>query len=241
MIEEGRAVMLAGSGRTFFVEAGPGKLGTDLGEVDLSSIVGKEEGSRICTHLGHEFVILSPRPTDLFSHAARSGAPMLPRDIGMVMGLVGMNCRDTVLDAGTGSGIAAIFFGGVAKRVVTYERNASFVRIAEKNIKKAALDNTQVVCGDMLDADGTFDVVHLDMSLQKEHIVHAHEILRPGGYLACYTPFLEQTFIAMEEGARLFREVETHECIDRELTRSPRGTRPSTRVCHTGFITVARK
>lgn len=241
MIEEGRAVLLAGSGRTFLVEAGSGKLGTDMGEIDLSSIVGMEEGSCIYTHLGHEFTILSPRPTDLFSYAARSGAPMLPRDIGMVMGLVGMNSRDTVLDAGTGSGIAAIFFGGVAMRVITYEKNPSFVKIAERNIKKAALDNTEVVCGDMLDADGTFDVVHLDMAIQKEHIVHAHKLLRPGGYLACYTPFLEQTFTAMEEGGRLFREVETHECIDRELTRSSRGTRPSTRVCHTGFITVARK
>lgn len=241
MIEEGEPVLLKGHRRTFFVEAGEGRLGTDLGEIDLTALVGMESGCCIRTHLGYEFTVLLPRPVDFFAHAARSGAPMLPRDIGMVMGLVGMNRRDEVLDAGTGSGIAAIFFGSVAKRVVTYEKNLQFAKMAERSIRAAGLKNTEVICGDVLEAKGAFDVVHLDLHLNAEHIAHAHALLKPGGFLACYTPYLEQTFVALDEGGRLFREVETHECIDRELTRSPRGTRPSTRVCHTGYITVARK
>lgn len=51
---------------------------------------------------------------------------MLPRDIGMVIAHTGMNRNDNVLDAGTGSGIAAIYFGGIARHVVTYEKRADF-------------------------------------------------------------------------------------------------------------------
>lgn len=241
MIEEGQRVLLAGNGRTYFVQAGSGRLGTDLGEIDLSTIVGLEAGGQVATHLGHRFAVLRPRPTDFFTHASRSGAPMLPRDIGMVMGLVGLNRHDSVLDAGTGSGITAIFLGSVASSVMTYEKNPHFAAIAERNIREAGLENTRVVCGDVLEAEGTFDLVHLDMRIGREHVIHAQKLLKQGGYLACYTPFLEQTFLVMEEASSLFREVETHESIDRELTRSPRGTRPSTRVCHTGYITIARK
>ena len=42
---------------------------------------------------------------------------MLPKDIGLVIAYTGMNRHDEVLDAGTGSGIAAIYFVGIAAHV----------------------------------------------------------------------------------------------------------------------------
>ncbi|MDD1645427.1 MAG: protein-L-isoaspartate carboxylmethyltransferase, partial [Methanomicrobiales archaeon] len=56
-----------------------------------------------------------------------------------------------------------------------------------------------------------------------------------------YTPFLEQVFAIHDAAFSLFSQVRVLECIERELTRSPRGTRPSTRVCHSGYLTFARK
>jgi len=47
--------------------------------------------------------------------------------------------------------------------------------------------------------------------------------------------------IVMDAATPLFREVHTHELIEREMTRSKRGTRPSTSVCHSGYVTIARK
>ena len=117
MIEAGDRVLLVGEGREFWVKAGPGKLGTDKGQIELESLVGKSGGDVITTHSGAEFTIRIPRPTDFFAFGKRSGAPMLPKDIGLVIAYTGMNHNDDVLDAGTGSGIAAIYFGGVAKSV----------------------------------------------------------------------------------------------------------------------------
>jgi tRNA (adenine57-N1/adenine58-N1)-methyltransferase len=241
MIEPGDRVLLVGEGREFFVKAGPGSLGTDKGQLDLNQLVGTAGGDIITTHNGAQFTIRIPRPTDFFKYGKRSGAPMLPKDIGLVIAYTGMNHNDDVLDAGTGSGIAAIFFGGVAKTVKTYEIRPEFSTLARKNITESKLTNVEAVAADFLAAEGSYDVVHLDLQIQPEHVRHAFSLLRSGGYLACYTPFLEQMAIVVDEATPLFREVHTHELIEREMTRSKRGTRPSTSVSHSGYVTIARK
>jgi tRNA (adenine57-N1/adenine58-N1)-methyltransferase catalytic subunit len=241
MILAGDRVLLVGEGREFFVRAGQGNLGTDKGQIDLASLIGKSGGDVVTTHNGSEFTIRIPRPTDFFTYGKRSGAPMLPKDIGLVIAYTGMNNNDDVLDAGTGSGIAAIYFGGVAKSVKTYEIRPEFSALAMKNITEAKLQNVEAIAKDFLDSEGSFDVVHLDLQIQTGHVTHAYSLLRPGGYLACYTPFLEQMAIVVDAATPLFCEVHTHELIEREMTRSKRGTRPSTSVCHSGYVTIARK
>jgi len=241
MIIQNDRVILFGQGREYWVRAGTGTFSTDKGQVDLAKLIGMEPGDTITSHTGSSFVIRNPRPTDFFAHAKRSGAPMLPKDIGLVIAYTGMNRSDTVLDAGTGSGIAAIFFGGVAGTVKSYEAREEFAALARKNIEEAKLTNVEVIAADVLTATGTFDVVHLDLQVQPEHIAHAHMLLKPGGYLACYTPFLEQMAIVVDAASALFAEVHSHELIEREMTRSKRGTRPSTSVCHSGYVTIARK
>lgn len=241
MFEPGERVLLVGGGRTFFVRAGTGSFSTDRGVLDLDSLLTTSPGGTITTHTGQDFRALSPRAPDFFSRASRSGAPMLPKDIGLAIAYSGMNSRDEVLDAGTGSGIAAIYFGGIAKNVKTYEIRPEFVRTAEKNIMDARLPNVKVLCGDFLESEGIYDIVHLDLSITEDHVNHAHSVLKEGGYLVCYTPFLEHLFTVMDAAGTLFNEVHAHECIEREITRSARGSRPSTRICHSGFLTVARK
>jgi len=241
MFEPGDRVLLAGGGRTFFVRAGTGSFSTDLGVLDLDALLHASPGDTLLSHTGKEFRVLAPRAPDFFARAGRSGAPMLPKDIGLVIACTGMNRHDRVLDAGTGSGIAAIYFGGIAGTVESWEIRPEFARLAEKNIADAKLRNVRVVCGDVQEATGTFDVVHLDLPVTPGIVRHAWSLLVPGGFLACYTPFLEQLFTVMETAGGLFSDVAAHECIDREMTRGPRGTRPSTRVCHSGYVTVARK
>ena len=241
MIELGDRVLLVGNNRKYFVRAGQGQLSTDLGMIDLGLLPGATPGTKVTSHTGYDFTIKIPRSADFFEHARRSGAPMLPKDIGLVIACTGMNKKDDVLDAGTGSGIAAIYFGGVAGTVTTYEHRPDFAKLAASNIVDAGLDNVRVVAADFLAADGEYDVVHLDMTLTAEHVQHAERLVRPGGYLACYTPFLEHMFVVMDSMEGLFPEITAYELIERVMTRTKRGTRPSTSVCHSGYITVGRK
>lgn len=241
MINKGDQVILSGKGKSYIVRAGEGTLGTDLGMVDLSFLVGMEPGDIITTRAKKDLTIRLPRATDFFEQAKRSGAPMLPRDIGLVIGLCGMNSRDHVLDAGTGSGVAAVFFAGVAGKVTTCEKRPEFFSIAQESIRETGLSNIEVVNCDVLEMDGVYDIVHLDLGLTPEHVVHAHRLIRAGGYLVCYTPFFEQMGMVVDTASGLFSEVSAHECIMRDMDRSERGTRPSTKVCHSGYLTVARK
>jgi tRNA (adenine57-N1/adenine58-N1)-methyltransferase catalytic subunit len=241
MIGPGDRLLLVGEGREFFVKAGPGRLSTDKGQLELGSLVGLSGGDIVETHNGSKFMVRIPRPTDFFTYGKRSGAPMLPKDIGLVIAYTGMNHKDEVLDAGTGSGIAAIYFGGVAKSVKTYELRPEFSTLAKKNIADAKLANVEAIAADFLAAEGLYDVIHLDLQIQPEHVKHAYSLLRSGGYLAVYTPFLEQMAIVLDAAEGLFPEIHTHELIEREMTRSKRGTRPSTSVCHSGYVTIARR
>jgi tRNA (adenine57-N1/adenine58-N1)-methyltransferase len=241
MIEPSDRVIISGYGKAWFVRATDGKIGTDIGLVDLQQLIGREPGEVITTHTGKELVIRLPRATDFFEYAKRSGAPMLPRDIGLVIGLTGMNKNDRVLDAGTGSGIAAIFFSGIAREVVSYERKEESADLARMTVRDADISNLHIVTGDILRESGKFDIVHLDLGLTPEHVRHAHALLIPGGYLACYSPFFEQMACACDTGQGLFKEIGSYECIMRDIDRSDRGTRPSTRICHSGYITILRK
>ncbi|MFH0967481.1 MAG: methyltransferase domain-containing protein, partial [Methanobacteriota archaeon] len=207
MIEPSDRVIISGYGKTWFVRATDGKIGTDIGLVDLQQLIGKNPGDSIVTHSGKELMIRLPRATDFFEFAKRSGAPMLPRDIGLVIGLTGMNKCDRVLDAGTGSGIAAIFFSGVAGEVVSYERKEEFAELARKTVRDAGITNLQIITGDIHRETGKYDIVHLDLGLTPDHVRHAQTLLSPGGYLACYSPFLEQMACAFDTGQGLFEEI----------------------------------
>ena len=116
-----------------------------------------------------------------------------------------------------------------------------FGHALQKLSQEAGLSNVEVIPDDMLTAGGQYDVVNLDMTIGPEHIRHAHALLRSGGFLACYTPFIEHMSLVLETAEGMFTEVHAHEYIEREMTRTQRGTRPSTRVCHSGYITIARK
>ncbi|MDD4299877.1 MAG: rRNA adenine N-6-methyltransferase family protein [Methanomicrobium sp.] len=241
MISENDRVLLKGEKREFFARACDKELSTDKGILKLSDLIGLKSGDLIYTHLKKPFKVIVPRPVDYYSYAKRTGAPMPPKDIGMVIAYTGMNKKDIVLEAGTGSAVASIFFGGIAEKVVSYERREDFAEICRRNIEDAGLLNVEVIAGDFLSATGEYDVVHLDMQIEKEHVIHAHSLLKSGGYLSTYTPFFEQTFCVMDTAEGLFSEVVCHELIEREISRTERGTRPSTRVCHTGYITICRK
>jgi tRNA (adenine57-N1/adenine58-N1)-methyltransferase len=247
MIAQGEFILLrAEGGREYFTSVGEEKLHTDLGIVNLGEIAGKDWGDTIDSHLGKHFSILRPRTPDFFRHIRRTGAPMMPKDIGAIIAYTGICPADTILDAGTGSGVLAIYLGTIAKKVITYEINEQFAAIARKNVANAGLTNVEVRHGDLAEEishiEGPFDVITLDMQEAAKVVPGAYKILRPGGFLATYSPFFEQTG-AIRSAVEMegFRDIFTGLMNEHEMEYSKRGTRPSTRVGHTGFLTIARK
>ncbi|EMA51843.1 methyltransferase domain-containing protein [Halococcus thailandensis] len=243
------AVLLVGEGREYLREPGA-KLETDLGVLDVPTDA--SSGDVLETHLGTEFEVRELRGPDLFNHFERTGAPMLPRDIGLVMGHTGVAAGDQVLDAGTGTGVLAAALGRVGASVLTYEQDSEFAAIARENMTLAGVEagttggSVDVRAGDVLDElddlDRRFDLLTLDTADAPAVVEHAPDLLVPGGFVAIYSPFVESMRETVETLDAVGMDADTYETIQREMDVDERGTRPSTAgVGHTGYLIFARK
>ncbi|MFA9517274.1 50S ribosomal protein L11 methyltransferase [Halopenitus sp. H-Gu1] len=260
------AYLLVGDGREYLLEPGE-EFGTDLGVLEIPEDVAG--GDVIETHLGETFQVRELRLPDLFDHLERTGAPMMPRDVGLVIGHVGIARGDRVLDAGTGTGILAVALGRAGASVTTYERDPDFAEVARANMRIAGVDDcVDVRTGDLtteidtlvgetadedaedvedaeedVDVEAPFDVLTLDTGDADEIVERAPELLVPGGFLAAYSPFVEGTRSIVEAARQAgLEEINTLETIQREMDFSERGSRPSTAgVGHTGYLTFARR
>ncbi|OYR59344.1 methyltransferase domain-containing protein [Halorubrum halodurans] len=254
------AYLLVHEDREYLLEPGE-EFGTDLGVLEVPEDVAA--GDTVESHLGTPFEVRELRGPDLFDHLERTGAPMMPRDVGLVLGLTGVAAGDRVLDAGTGTGILAAHLGRVGADVTTYEVDPAFADVARENMRVAGVeDRVEVRTGDLAeevdalvgggdeDGDGDedprpvdpFDVITLDTGDAPAIVSRAPDLLVSGGFLAVYSPFVEGT----REAVTAAREaglagIETLETIQREMDFSDRGSRPSTRgVGHTGYLVIAR-
>ncbi|MDG5759091.1 methyltransferase domain-containing protein [Natronococcus sp. A-GB1] len=238
-------VLLVRGDREYLVEPGEEK-GTDLGVLEVPEDV--EPGETLETHLGDEFRVRRLRGPDLFHHFDRTGAPMVPRDIGLVIGETGVARGDRVLDAGTGTGVLAALLARAGASVVTYERDPEFADVARKNMRLGGVaESVDVRTGDLteeLDAldPSSFDVVTLDTGDAPAVVEDVPELLVEGGFLAVYSPFVESTREVVEAArAAELSNVRTRETIQREMQFDDRGSRPSTApVGHTGYLVLAR-
>ena len=225
----------------------PGEeLQTDLGVLTVPEDV--DPGQTLETHLGEPFTVRALRGPDLFHHFERTGAPMMPRDVGLVLGETGIAAGDRVLDAGTGTGVLAAYLGRVDAAVTTYERDPEFAEVARENMALAGVsERVEVRAGDVTDdlddlVDGdTFDAITLDTGDAPAVVEHAPDLLAPGGHVAVYTPFVEDAREVVETAREAGLSPETKETIQRRMDFDERGSRPQTAgVGHTGYLLVGR-
>lgn len=238
-------VLVVHEDREFLVEPGTEK-GTDLGVLTVPEAI--EPGDTIETHLGTEFRVRRLRGPDLFHQFERTGAPMVPRDVGLVIGETGISQGDRVLDAGTGTGVLAASMARAGASVVTYEQTPDFADVARKNMALGGVaDAVDVRTGDVTDEletldESSFDVCTLDTADAATVVAHTPELLVDGGFVAVYSPFIESTRDVVETAHEVgLSNVRTRETIQREMDFDDRGSRPSTApVGHTGYLTIAR-
>lgn len=220
------------------------RLETDLGILEIPDDV--KPGDTVETHLGTAFTARKLRDPDLFNHFERTGAPMMPRDVGLILGHTGVAGGDRILDAGTGTGVLAAAMARAGAEVHTYEINADFADVARENMTLAGVsDAVDVRSGDVTDnlADlSGFDVVTLDTADAPTVVEDASDLLVPGGFVAAYSPFVEDTREVVEAAREAeLSDIRTFETIQRRMDFDERGSRPSTAgVGHTGYLTFAR-
>jgi tRNA (adenine57-N1/adenine58-N1)-methyltransferase len=237
-------VILLVHGDREYLRAPGEELQTDLGVLTVPEDV--EAGQTLSTHLGEEFLVRDPRGPDLFNHFERTGAPMMPRDVGLIVGHTGAASDDRVLDAGTGTGVLSAYLGRLGADVTTYERDPEFADVARENMRMAGVDDVvEIRTGDLtddLDELSGFDLLTLDTEDAPAVVARAPDLLVSGGFVAVYSPFVENARATVEAAREAgLTNIETYETIQREMDFSDRGSRPSTAgVGHTGYLVFAR-
>ena len=183
---------------------------------------------------------------DILKKLKRLPQIVTPKDASLILGYTGISPDSFIVDAGGGSGFLCIFLAYYCKkgRVVTYEKRPDFAKLVRKNVKLSGLKNIVVKERDVLEGIGEkkVDLITLDMKDVENVIENAFQVLKPGGWLVVYSPYIEQVISVRNKMEILdFTQIKTVENIVREW-RVGRHTLPEVSgVIHTGWLTFARK
>ncbi len=219
------------------------RISTHLGIIDLKNA---REGTKVKSHLGKEFSVVRPNILDLIEKMKRGAQVILPKDIALIIAYTGLMPDWKVLDVGTGSAFSSIFIANYLSKgkVITYEKDERFYKIAKENIEFSGLKNIELVKKDFFRGlkDKDFDLIILDFEEAEKAIKIAYKSLKVGGYLVVYSPTVNHLLKTCKEIEKFeFAEMKILENIVREW-QFEKTLRPKTKgIMHTGFITIARK
>lgn len=242
-MKEGDKVLLIGENNTYLREVNRIQIQFAEGVFEPEDLIGVKYGEKAETHIGEVFLVLEPSLNDIFEHEFRQETQTVnPKDAGAMIAHAGIGKDSVVVEAGTGSGYLTATLANVARRVVTYEERDDFYENARENIEGAGFDNVEMKKRNILEEgfdETNADAVVLDMMGLEEGIPRAREALKPGGFLICYCPVIDQVQDSLEylDGFEIEKVVEN---VEREWRVNP--SRPkSKQIVHTAFLLFARK
>jgi len=190
---------------------------------------------------------------DLLAKTKRGPQVITPKDAAALVGLTGVSSGWKCLDAGSGSAWLAAFVGNLIRpngKLISYERDERWFSVAKENIRFCGLDKiVKIKKGDVIKAPelkkaNSLDLITLDAKEPELIVLKAAKALKPGGFLAVYSPHIEQQIAVVNAMRKAkFANIKSVETIQRPWHVGPGPyTHPEiSGLLHTGFWTVARK
>jgi tRNA (adenine57-N1/adenine58-N1)-methyltransferase len=237
--------------RQFLVQPVKGlRLSSDLGDLNLTDIIGEPFGFVGKTHLGKNFYCLKPSTADLMMKVKRTTTIVYPKDLGYLMLETAVGPGSRVIELGTGSGALTLVlakFVAPDGKVYSYERREDFIVNARKNVERVGYaDNVEFICADVA-REGfnaqEVDAIFIDVPEPWAIVPKAFEVLKGGHHLVSWSPNVEQvkrTIEALE--AYRFQRIKVKEINEREMLVRLQGVRPRERgITHTAYLIRAQK
>lgn len=237
-------------GRDYLVRVVPGKsLGTHLGNLELSELLGKEFGEYVLTSKGKRAFLLQPGVVENIFHMRRKTQVVYPKDLGYILLMLDVKEGDRVIDVGLGSGAmcgALARLVGERGRVYAYERREDFIPLAEENLREwGVLGRVTIRLRDIAEGflERDVDALFLDVPEPWKYLKQCWEALRGGGRLAVVSPTAGQVMEVLRGLEALpFVDTQVWESLFREYKPNPVTFRPFDRmVAHTTYMIFARK
>ncbi len=226
-------------------------LHTHIGVIKHADAIGKEYGSRLLTNKDKYVYLIEPTMYDYVMKLQHGTQIVYPKDIGYIIARAGIGSGQKILEIGTGSGSLTSFVASVVKprgHVYTFDVDESFMKIAEKNIKKAGM--SKYVTQQNLDLKTAkkmpleeVDVALIDLGDPWTVLPQVRKMLKGSGSVFAICPTmnqLEKLTIALVENE--FTDIESTEHIIRTIEAREGKTRHSFQgIGHTTYLCYARK
>ncbi len=226
-------------------------LHTHIGVIKHSDAIGKEYGSRVMTNKDKYVYVLKPTMYDYVMKIQHGTQIVYPKDLGYIVARAGIGSGQKILEIGTGSGSLTSFVANIVKprgHVYTFDVNENFMKIAEKNIKKAGV--SKYVTQHNLDLKtakkmplADMDVALIDLGDPWVVIPQVRKMLKGSGSIFAICPTmnqLEKLTMALVENE--FTDIESTEHILRTIEAREGKTRHSFQgIGHTTYLCYARK
>ena len=226
-------------------------LHTHIGVIKHSDAIGKEYGSRVMTNKDKYVYVLKPTMYDYVMKLQHGTQIVYPKDLGYIVARAGIGSGQKILEIGTGSGSLTSFVANIVKprgHVYTFDVNENFMKIAEKNIKKAGV--SKYVTQHNLDLKTAkkmpledMDVALIDLGDPWVVIPQVRKMLKGSGSIFAICPTmnqLEKLTMALVENE--FTDIESTEHILRTIEAREGKTRHSFQgIGHTTYLCFARK
>lgn len=199
------------------------------------------------TNTGKEFIVFDPFFIDKYKKMKRTAQIILPKDIGFIVSECGLGKDSVVFDAGAGSGGAACFLANVVKKVHTFDNDKRHLECTKENVKMLGLKNVEVKERDIYEkglGKKDADCIILDLKEPWRCIGHCRKALKPGGFLAVYTPHITQALQFANENheKEAFIHLRTIEVFEREWKLKGKIARPEfVPLGHSAFLGFFRK
>ena len=226
-------------------------LHTHIGVIKHADTIGKEYGSRLVTNKDKYVYLIEPTMYDYVMKIQHGTQIVYPKDIGYIIARAGIGSGQKILEIGTGSGSLTSFVASIVKprgHVYTFDVDDNFMKIAEKNIKKAGV--SKYVTQEKLDLKTAkklpfddADVALIDLGDPWIVIPQVRKMLKGSGAIFAICPTmnqLEKLTMALVENE--FTDIESTEHILRTIEAREGKTRHSFQgIGHTTYLCFARK
>jgi len=249
-LKEGDYVLLlTPDEKSYLVEIKDLNFHTHKDYLNLKELIGKNYGETIFGKKGEKFYLLKPTIYDFLMKIERITQIVYPKDIGYILLKLDIGPGKTILECGGGSGALTSAFAymvGEEGKVISYEKEAKFQEVAQKNLKKLGISH-RVIFKNVEVLEGfeekEVDAVFLDLKTPWDLIKGAWEALKSGHPLGILVPTANQVSKCLSEIEKYpFVDVEVVEILLRKYKTNPERFRPEDRmVAHTGYLIFAKK